>query len=208
MFFRQLKYFMAVAEAGRFTEAAKRINVSQPALGLQIKNLEEELGVTLFDRHSRGVKLTDAGNILLDYANEIISKIEEAKLAIKDVAGTVLGDIHIGITPTIGRHLLHPISESCSEIYPKLVLSFTKGYSDELHEAVLANELNLAFSYDPGAIDKLVSEALLIDQFYLVGHKDLIGCQRRRKFSPLGRSKSSPLNVSRNTVVAGCPGSP
>ena len=138
MLFRQLNYFVAVAESGQFKEAARRVHVSQPALGMQVKKLEDELGALLFYRHSRGVELTSAGKILLGFATEIMDKVGEATQAVADAASRVDGSLHIGFTPAMGRHLLHPILEASSRQYPGLQLSFSEGYSDELRRGVLA----------------------------------------------------------------------
>ena len=185
MFFRQLKYFAAVAEFGRFSEAAKRVHVSQPALGMQVKKLEEELGAQLFNGHARGVEWTAAGNILFGYATEIIDKVEEAKHAVAQTAGRVEGSIHIGFTPAMGRQLLHPLIEACSHQYPELELSFTEGYSDELRSAVLSGELNLTFSYESEPDERLIVNELFIDQFYLVGPRKLIGRNKEIDFADL-----------------------
>lgn len=185
MHFRQLRYFVAVAETGRFTAAAERVNISQPALGMQVKKLEEELGLSLFNRHSRGVDLTPAGEVLLGRARDIMEKIEEAKQAVIDAAGRIAGELRLGLTPTMGRLIPHPLIEACKERYPDIQLSFTQGYSDELRQALLADELSLAFSYEVGSDDRLIAGPLLSDQFYLVGPKDLLGPEDEVNFADL-----------------------
>ena len=84
---RQLRYFSAIAEAGSFTKAAERVRIAQPALGLQIKKLEEELGTVLLVRHSRGVQVTEAGALLLRHAGSILQLVEDARLEVMDLSG-------------------------------------------------------------------------------------------------------------------------
>jgi DNA-binding transcriptional LysR family regulator len=90
---RHLRYFVAVAEERSFTRAAERLWVAQPGLSTQIRRLETELGVRLFDRHTRGVDLTDAGNLLLERARVV--------LAAADIAGATGEDVRAGLTGTL-----------------------------------------------------------------------------------------------------------
>ena len=76
---RQLKYFVGVVEAGNMTRAAEQLHVAQTALGMQIRQIEEDLGVALLVRHSRGVEPTKAGNLLLSRALEILRLVEETR---------------------------------------------------------------------------------------------------------------------------------
>ena len=185
MYFRQLRYFVAVAETGQFTAAAERVNISQPALGMQVKKLEDELGAPLLNRHSRGVELTPAGEVLLLRAREIMAKIEDAKQAVIDAAGRIAGELKVGLTPTMGRLIPHPLMEACKARYPDLQLSFTQGYSDELRTDLLADKLNLAFSYEVGSDERLIASPLLSDQFYLVGPEELLGQEEEIRFADL-----------------------
>ena len=85
MILRHINYFLAVAKYESFTRAAASLYVSQPALSQQIKQLEETLGTTLFDRSGRTVKLTDAGEVYARYAQQALQDLEEGRRAIHDV---------------------------------------------------------------------------------------------------------------------------
>src|SRR5262245_45274960 len=98
---RQLKYFVGVVEAGNMTRAAEQLHVAQTALGMQIRQLEEDLGVALLVRHSRGVEPTKAGSLLHTRAISILKEVEEAR---KDVRACEREDseaIRLGITPAL-----------------------------------------------------------------------------------------------------------
>jgi len=97
---RQLRYFVEVVEAKSFTRAAERVHVAQPALGFQVRKLEDELGVTLLHRHSRGVDPTEAGRALLRHAHAVLRQIELARQELMDLSGPPRGAIALGITPT------------------------------------------------------------------------------------------------------------
>ena len=93
---RQLRYFVEVVQAKSFTKAAERVRVAQPALGFQVRKLEEELGSKLLVRHSRGVRTTEAGDALLKHAQAILRQIELAKQEMIDLAGPPRGPLVLG----------------------------------------------------------------------------------------------------------------
>ena len=101
-----LALFRAVAEAGGFSRAAETVRVSQPAISMQVAALEELLGSSLFDRLPRGVRLTEAGKILLGYAQRIASLEGEAERAMRELRGLERGRLAVGASRTIGGYLL------------------------------------------------------------------------------------------------------
>lgn len=119
MDFRQLKYFVAVAEAENIGRAAVRLHISQPPLTRQIQQLEEEMGVRLFDRTPRGVTLTDAGSLLLSEAKNLLALFEQTSERVKRAAQGQLGRLDIAI---FGSAIL--------DFIPKLILSFRQLHPD------------------------------------------------------------------------------
>src|SRR4051794_27002450 len=103
---RQLNYFAAIAEEQSFTRAAERLWVAQPGLSTQIRRLESELGVRLFERRPRGVDLTDAGELFLERARKVVAAAELARLTGDDLRAGLVGTIRLGIVTGAGwRHL-------------------------------------------------------------------------------------------------------
>src|SRR3954447_3379687 len=94
---RHLRYFVAIAEEQSFTRAAERLWVAQPGLSTQIRRLEEELGVKLFERHTRGVDLTDAGSVFLERARATLAAAEEARATVSDLESGLVGTIRLGL---------------------------------------------------------------------------------------------------------------
>ena len=97
MDFRQLRYFLAVMDAGSFTAAARRLHVSQPALGYQVKQLETRYGAPLLERHSRGVAVTPAGAVLAAHGRKILAEVEAAEAALGDLKAAPAGSVSLGV---------------------------------------------------------------------------------------------------------------
>lgn len=150
---RQIRYFRAVAQAGHFRTAATRLNVAQPALSHQIQQLERELGVRLFDRTSRIVKLTAVGELLLSHADRIMMDVELASEQVAEFRGTVRGDLRIGILPMLGVEAFR-ISELLSEfsaMYPHTRTAVREAAATTVHRWLQEGEVHLAFTLFPSS---------------------------------------------------------
>jgi len=172
---RQLKYFVSVARHGSFTAAAADLHVSQPALGAQVKKLEEDLGVDLFSRSFHGVELTQAGTRFLNHAEDILEKVDFASRDISEFQCKVEGVINIGVTPSSGRVLLPSILDECSTRYPDIRLSCRQGYSDEMIKLVKNGDVTLAFSHEDGSEENLTAIPMLAQELCLIGPPDIVG---------------------------------
>lgn len=143
---RQLRYFIGVAEAGSFSAAATKLRVSQPSIGQQVRNLEEELDVTLLQRHSRGIALTPAGVMFIDLARDIVERIEAARRIMNEQAAEPSGEIRIGMTAAASSHLAAPLVQQVTECHPRIVLSVTEALSHHLVEQLEQDHLDMALA--------------------------------------------------------------
>jgi LysR family nitrogen assimilation transcriptional regulator len=168
MTLRQLHYFLRILELKSFSKAAANLHIAQPALGLQIRKLEDELGVPLLNRHSRGVTPTEAGLILREHAQTVLRQVERAKLALVDFAGPPRGKVAVGVTPTVNMMLAASLVSRCRDEFPKVSLSLVEGMSETLMEWVENDRLDMAFSYNADVAHGLVCEPLLAEDLLLI----------------------------------------
>jgi LysR family nitrogen assimilation transcriptional regulator len=169
MTLRQIHYFLRILELKSFSKAAANLHIAQPALGLQIRKLEDELGVPLLNRHSRGVTPTEAGLILREHAQTVLRQVERTKLALLDFAGPPRGKVAVGVTPTVNMMLAASLVSRCRDEFPKVGLSLVEGMSETLMEWVENDRLDMAFSYNADAARGLVCEPLLAEDLLLIG---------------------------------------
>ncbi len=152
---RHLKYFVAIAEELSFSRAAARVRVAQPALSAQIKTLEDELGVQLLERHSRGVALTEVGKVFLREARAAIQQAERATASAQEAARGLIGELRIGsITSFTNDHLLRLVRAYRAE-FPNVDLRFVDKTPAGLEEAVANKEVDVAFLRPPACDSNL-----------------------------------------------------
>lgn len=143
---RHLRYFVAVAEARHFTRAAQRLGIGQPPLSQQIRSLERELGVSLFDRLPRGVALTPAGERLLLDARQLLTDAENAMARARRAARGDIGRLRIGMINSAPFHPFVPrVIRDLGSHYPDVQLSLDENSTPALAEAVLRETLDIAF---------------------------------------------------------------
>ncbi len=127
---RQLQYVVAVAETLGFHKAAERCHVSQPTLSAQVKQLEELLGVQLFERDRRRVLLTAAGAVVVEHARRVLLELDDMIAAAKQLIEPYSGTFRIGVIPTIAPYLLPDVVPAVRARYPKLQLVFREEKTD------------------------------------------------------------------------------
>jgi len=165
---KQLRTFLHVAETGSLSLAAIRLNVTQPALSRQIRLLEESLGAPLFIRTGRGVHLSEAGDKLLPRARTIADEMERLKMDMATFAGTISGEVRIGLPPSIGSILAGPVVQKFRNLYPNVHLRVTQMLSGGLQEALLNGRLDIGILFEGNVSPILHSQFLLSEQLYFI----------------------------------------
>ena len=141
---RQLRTFKTVADLTSFSAAAQRLKLSQPSVSYQVKELEETLGLPLLDRLGKRVQLTEAGNVLYNYARRMLDVLDEATVVIEEMRGIQRGTLRVGASTTVGIYLLPAALGAFKKLHPGLVISLEIGTRARVQDQVLRNELDLA----------------------------------------------------------------
>jgi DNA-binding transcriptional LysR family regulator len=140
-----LRYVAAIAEAGSLRRAAAQLNMSQPPLSRRLQRLEDELGVKLFERSVRGLRLTEAGSELAEHARDIIRRVEEASEDARLAANGGAGHLQIGYSDDYLHGTLPRLLAGFSDCYPRVKLEVSLDYSSALARRVAEGTLSLAF---------------------------------------------------------------
>ncbi|MCM3270178.1 LysR family transcriptional regulator [Paenibacillus elgii] len=182
MEFRQLQYFAAICKEMHFSKAAETLCTTQSNLSQQIKFLENELGLPLFDRIGKRIALTEAGQILLEQSQLIFERVDYIQRAISDLKKMEGGKLDIGILPGDGDLLFDALLVDFHRSYPKLSLTVTE--STEVYKEVVAGTRDLGVTTVPENPDeRIVIEPLFHEEFALAIRSD----------HPLAKSKAIPF---------------
>jgi len=163
-----LNYFVAVIEAGSFAGASTRLRIAQPALGWQIRKLEEELGAQLLIRHSRGVEPTDAGLRMLGHARAILARAHEAAEELRNLNSEPQGTVVLGLTPSMNAILTVSLLKRLSAEAPNIQVRPVEELSVVLTEWVANGRLDLAIGFPIASLAGLTWEPLLGESIYFV----------------------------------------
>ena len=175
---RDLKYLVCLADVGHFGKAADACFVSQPALSIQIKKLELDLGVQLFERTHKAVSLTDTGVTLVALARQILQQVEELKAVAQLAINPLSGPLRLGIFPTLAPYLLPHIMPQLSQRLPDVSFYLVEEKTNVLIEQLKSGELHAAFLSLPVAEQMLKSAHLFDEEFLLaVPHDHLLSRQ-------------------------------
>ena len=176
---RQFRYFIQVARRENFRKASEDLRVTQLALTRQIQILEQELGFLLFDRVKRGVRLTAAGQRLLERSQHILGEVDRLKETLQIEAHVPSGPASLAASPSIGRLLFSRLALIFLKSYPKVTLSLLEGFTSGALGRLRRGELSLAIVTDPPVDPAFEYTQLFTESIYLVGRIDDTRLKRR-----------------------------
>ena len=186
---RQLEYFVEVAKQLSFTKAAATLHISQPSLSKAIQNMEADLGVPLFYRSSKQLELTDAGQVVLSNAQQILNAFENLHTELTDIMELKKGKLRIGIPPIVGAEFFSKLITEYKEHYPFIEIALTEVGTKSIRTKIDSGELDIGLvcsATSPN--DQLETMQFLNDPLHVIVHED----------HPLARHEKIHLNALKN----------
>jgi LysR family transcriptional regulator, nitrogen assimilation regulatory protein len=166
---RTLRYFVYIAEARSFSNAAVHLRVAQPALSRQIGKLEAEIGMPLFLRTGRHLELTEAGQLLLTRAQALLRQATNALDEVRTFGSDLSGTVTVGVSPAATEILAPLIFRECALRHPKMKVRFVEGFSRLIFEQLVNQELTLCLFHNPPEHKAVEIHPLVSETMYLVG---------------------------------------
>ncbi|HMK22476.1 MAG TPA: LysR family transcriptional regulator [Terriglobales bacterium] len=168
----RLKVFRTVADHLNFRKAAEHLFITQPAVTLQIKALEDDLGIRLFDRAAGRISLTPQGTILLSYAKRIANVAAEAEQKLGDNSGGQSGELLLGVSTTIAQYVLPRLLGAFIDEHPRVHFSLSSGNTDEIVQLVLAEKVAVGLIEGPTRDRGVRTEPFMDDELVLIVSKE------------------------------------
>lgn len=162
----QLEYLLSVANCGSFSAAAEHCFVTQPSLSMQVKSLEEELGVVLLDRSKKPVIPTEAGEVVLARTRETLKAYHGIRESVAELKGETSGKLRLGVIPTIAPYLLHKFLPAFVRDYPKVELEISEMVTADIVEALRRDRLDAALVAGGTCGDGITEQELFSDRFF------------------------------------------
>ena len=172
MTLKQLEYFVTIINCGSISAAASQLHISQPPLSMQIRSLEEELGVLLLERSTRVVRPTDAGQKLYEKALDILDLVKETETTMNDSENLVSGKLILGTISSCGSILLSSAIERFTKAYPDVDFELIESNTLVLVDKLKKREIDLAFARTPFETEHLHCSYLTQEPMCAVGKED------------------------------------
>ena len=161
----QLKYLLAVAKHLNFTKASQECHVTQPTLSMQIQKLEDELGVLIFDRNKKPIKITEIGQKIIEQAKTIVNESARINDLVQQEKGYIGGDYKLGIIPTMVSTVLPMFLKTFIKKYPEVSIEIIEIPTEQMIEALLDGKLDAGIAATPLEEEKIVEKPLFYEPF-------------------------------------------
>lgn len=169
---RQLRYFLDIAQTEHLTTSAKQLYVTQSTLSHGLRQMEEALGVQLFDRVGRGLKLSQAGMVFKDYAARALQELEAGRMALADLGSLQAGRLMVGVIPTFLHTVVPAVVAQFNARYPQIHVVLRELLAPEIESLLLGGELDVGIAFHPAQVDGIASEPLFEERMQWVAHPE------------------------------------
>ena len=200
---KQLRYFAAVARHAHFGKAAESCNVTQPALSMQVRELESALGLKLFERRQQGVQLTDAGREVLERAKNVLTAVHDLNDFAHHHEKVLTGHLCLGVIPSLAPYILPPLLPAMRDRYRDLDLHIRETLTETLVEELVDGQLDVLLLALPIEHPEIVTEALFDDRFLLAAPAGWPGEAAPAKTSGRNKRARSKMQASPELLAGG-----
>lgn len=169
---RQLRYFLDIAQTEHLTTSAKQLYVTQSTLSHGLRQMEEALGVQLFDRVGRGLKLSQAGMVFKDYAARALQELEAGRMALADLASLQAGRLTVGVIPTFLHTVVPAVVAQFNARYPHIHVVLRELLAPEIESLLVGGDLDMGIAFHPAGAEGIASEPLFEERMQLVVHPE------------------------------------
>lgn len=189
---RDLKYLIALIDHEHFGKAAENCFVSQPALSMQIKKLEQTLGIQLIERTNKSFLLTEHGKIIAEHARQVLSRVETMREFAKLAKDPFSGELHLGIIPTLAPYLLPHVISGLTKAFPKLTIYLIEDKTSNLLTHLKQGKIDAALVALP-VVDESFSALPIFEEEFLLAVPKAHTLSKQKKVSPSDLNNTSLL---------------
>lgn len=169
MDYKQLRAFLTIAETGNMTRASEMLHLVQPAISRQLRLLEEDIGVKLFQRERYGMALTEAGKSLLGYARRAMLELDRARAELSGSSAEVAGIVTVGLLPSTCDLLASALVSAVAREHPRIVIRIVMDYAGTLEQLIESGEIDAALLYGFEHEPRVQARALVTEPLWLIG---------------------------------------
>ncbi|MEM7550958.1 MAG: LysR substrate-binding domain-containing protein [Bacteroidota bacterium] len=169
----QIQYLLAIDRFRSIMKASEHCHISQPSLSMQLKNIEESLGLILFDRTKQPLKVTEAGQRILDQAKQVLSEMEKIESIAQEEKGKIEGSLSIGIIPTLAPYLLPLFAGEFIIKYPDVEIRIHEDFTENICQQISLGNLDVGILVTPVRVEGIEERPIFYEEFYAYAGKDI-----------------------------------
>lgn len=169
---KQLRYVVQIVDSGSVSKAAELLRVAQPSLSLQLRTVEEELGVKLLIRHARGVSPTEDGKVFVEHARKVLREMDQIREVLSSTSSNPTGRVTVGLPTSACRGLCLPLTKAAAAAYPGIKLHIVEAMTGNLDEWIESGKLDIALLYNHKAHENVAWSEMMVEDLMVIASAD------------------------------------